>query len=102
MLECDVGVPPRHRFAVGNGQDDFNRCREHGSGQASSMVARSGNCAWRASEVTVSTFVSATSHGYTPAMPLPFWWTCIMIRYASAGGFWKTLSSTCTTNSIVV
>ena len=33
----------------------------------------------RASDVTVSTFVSATSHGYTPAMPRPFLWTCIMI-----------------------
>ena len=34
----------------------------------------------RASAVTVSTLVSATSQGYTPAMPRPLRCTCIMIR----------------------
>lgn len=70
--------------------------------QAGSVIAFSGNPDSRASDVTVSTFVSATSHGYTPARPRPFLCTCIMIWKASAGDFWKTVSSTFTTNSIVV
>jgi hypothetical protein len=29
MLERQIGVPPRHRLAVGYGQHDLNRGREH-------------------------------------------------------------------------
>ena len=29
VLERQIGVPARHRFAVGNGQDDFERGGEH-------------------------------------------------------------------------
>ena len=38
----------------------------------------------------------------TPAMPTPPRWTAIMIATASFAGFWKTVSSTQTTNSCVV
>ena len=31
MFESDIGVPPRHRFAVGDGQHDFNGGRKHGN-----------------------------------------------------------------------
>jgi hypothetical protein len=67
MLERDVGMSPRDRLAVGDRQQYFNRRGEHRGSPwprySSSIVARSGNSAWRAIEVTVSTFVSATSHG---------------------------------------
>ena len=60
MLERQIGVAPRHRFAERNVEDDFNRGREH---QASSMAVRSGWPASLASAVTVPALVSATSHG---------------------------------------
>ena len=42
VLEREVGVPPRDRFAVRDGEDDFDGGGKHGSAHASSMAARSG------------------------------------------------------------
>ena len=60
VLESQIGMPTRLRLAVRHVQHDL-----HGSGkhQASSIVARSGYPASRAMDVTVSTLVSAISHG---------------------------------------
>ena len=63
VFERDVGVPARDGFAIRDGEDDFDGGRKHGSAHASSMAARRGNSAWRASVASVSTLVSATSHG---------------------------------------
>ena len=72
MLERQVGVPARDRFAVRDGEHQFEGRGKQGGSYASSTVARSGKPAPRARVVTVSTLVSATSQGYTPATPRPF------------------------------
>jgi len=76
VLEREIRMPARHGLAERDVKNHFNGSREH---QASSMVARNGYPASAASDLTVSAFVSATSHGYTPAMPRPLRCTCIMI-----------------------
>src|SRR6202043_3335870 len=99
MFEGDVGVPAGQSLAIGDREDDFKRCGEHG--YPSSSAARRGYPASRAIDVTVSTFVSATSQGYTPAIPRPFRCTCIMTRYASAGGLCYNDSRTWTEKRMV-
>ena len=94
VLEREVGMPPRGRLSVGNGQDDFESWTEHVDipgliAYSGSIAARSGNPLSRARSVTVATFVSATSNGYTPQSPLPCVCTIIMMRCASAGCLWK-------------
>ena len=51
VLEREVGVPARDGFAVRDGAGRLRRRRKTRSAHASSMVARSGNSASRASDV---------------------------------------------------
>jgi hypothetical protein len=60
VLEREVRMAPRDRFAKRDVQDDFDSSRKH---QTSSMVARSGNPASLARDATLSALVSATSQG---------------------------------------
>ena len=63
VLERQVGVPPRRRLAVRDGQDDFERRAEHlVSGRPPSRPAAESRARARV-VMTASTLVSATSHG---------------------------------------
>ena len=59
MFEREIRVAARHRLSKRDMKHDLDGSRKH---QASSMVARNGYPASAASEATLSTFVSATSH----------------------------------------